>query len=74
VQLADHVAAIDQSFVSFENGVGFAVAVNCHTDNSPHGTVHTGSISTRGEDTNAASLGRLSGDFGGLHIKLRASI
>jgi hypothetical protein len=46
VQLADHVAAVDQSLVSFENSVGFTVAVDCHTDNGPHSTVHTGGIST----------------------------
>jgi hypothetical protein len=67
MHLADHVAAIDQALVAFEDGVGLAVGVQSHTDDGPHGAVHTRSITTGGEDTNAALLGGIDGMLGGLH-------
>lgn len=68
MHLADHVAAIDQALVAFEDGVGLAIGVQSHTDDGPHGAVHTGRITTGGEDTNAALLGGIDGMLGGLHV------
>lgn len=61
VDLFDHITAVDQTLVTFVDGVGLTAAVDGHADDGAHSAIHTRRIAARSQHGDALFLGGFNG-------------